>query len=93
MYAICVNPVCKHPAIICEKGFLGRDGCADFHDNCSKVLWSKVEKQINHNPHVCCPDFHNFMDKMDEMFLNMLAKIKAEQSKYKFWVKTYGYSL
>jgi len=42
---------------------------------------------------VCCPDFHNFMDKMDGMFLNMLAKIKAEQSKYKFWVKTYGYSL
>lgn len=33
------------------------------------------------------------MDKMDSLFLSALANIKAEQSKFKFWIKTYGYSL
>jgi hypothetical protein len=93
IYAVCVNPNCKSPGIICQQGYHGKDECFYFHDNCTKVLWSKVEGQINHNPHVCCPDFHSFMDKMDSLFLSALDKIKAEQSKFKFWIKTYGYSL
>lgn len=90
---MCVSTNCKHPAVLCEEGFGGSKECGHFHDNCMKVLWSKVTTLVGHNPHVCCPDFHYIIDKMDSTFLNLLAKIRAEHEKFNFWVKTYGYSL
>lgn len=42
---------------------------------------------------MCSPDFHSFMEKMDTFFLTLLNKIRSEQSKFKLWVKTFGYSI
>jgi hypothetical protein len=30
---------------------------------------------------------------MDTMFLNLINKIKSEHSKFKLWIKTYGYTI
>ncbi len=30
---------------------------------------------------------------MDNMFLHLLNKIKTEHSKFKLWIKTYGFSI
>jgi len=30
---------------------------------------------------------------METMFVNLIEKIKAEHTKFKIWVKTYGYGL
>lgn len=58
-----------------------------------KVQWTKITDLVGHNPHVCCPDFHNIIDKMDSFFEKTLEKIRQEHEKFKFWVKTYGYSI
>lgn len=57
------------------------------------MLWSKVQGLISHNPNVCCPDFHHIKDRIDGMFVELLKKIKNEHSKFRYWVKTYDYSL
>ena len=37
IYAICINPSCRQPAVICQQGYESRDECWNFHDNCMKV--------------------------------------------------------
>lgn len=61
---VCTNRNCRQPGIICEEGKAGGE-CGRFHENCTTVEWSKIEGIINHNPRVCCPDFHYLMDKID----------------------------
>lgn len=64
-----------------------------FHENCTKVKWSEIEDQICDNPHLRSSDFTYLRDKMETMFVNLIEKIKAEHTKFKIWVKTYGYGL
>jgi len=76
IFAVCSDPKCQHPAVICENGYYNNDECGQFHDNCSKVVWSKVQGFIDHNPNVCCPDFHQIKDKIDALFIEIIKKVK-----------------
>ena len=76
IFGICVNGRCKRSAVLCEKGYLEGSECGNFHDNCMKVQWSKVTDLISHNPHVCCPEFHVTIEKMDDFFTKALEKIR-----------------
>ena len=49
--------------------------------------------RIGRNPHLCCPDFDFVIDKMDNLFVNILERVRGEHEQFRFWVKTYGYSL
>ena len=57
------------------------------------MKWSEVESLIYDNPNVRSADFHYIKDKVDNMILSLINKIKAEHAKFKIWVKTYGYSI
>jgi hypothetical protein len=48
---------------------------------------------IYDNPNLRSQEFAYLRDKMDNMFLNLLSKIKTEHSKFKLWVKTYGFGI
>jgi hypothetical protein len=52
-----------------------------------------VQDLINHNPNLSCPDFNVIKDKIDGLFITLLNKIRNEHSKFRYWIKTYGYSL
>ena len=92
-FAICTNPNCRKPGMICEAGFYSKDECSLFHESCSKVRWEEVESLIYDNPNLRSQEFHYLRDKMDSMFLNLISKVKAEHSKFRLWVKTYGFGV
>jgi hypothetical protein len=39
-FAVCSNPACRKPGLICEAGFLKKEECCLFHEGCSRVKWS-----------------------------------------------------
>jgi hypothetical protein len=92
-YAVCTNPNCRKPGLICENGYANREECSLFHEGCSKVKWAELEGLIYDNPNLRSPDFHYVRDKMEGMFANLINRIKAEHAKFRTWVRTYGYSL
>lgn len=92
-FAVCSSANCRKPGLICEAGYYSKDECSLFHESCEKVVWSEVEGLIYDNPNLRSQEFAYLRDKMDNMFLQLLAKIKAEHSKFRLWVKTYGYSI
>lgn len=92
-YAVCINPQCRKPGIICELGYHSKNECNLLHEACPKMKWSELESLIYDNPNLRSQEFYYLRDKMDGMFVTLLNKIKAEHSKFKLWVKTYGYSI
>ena len=79
--------------MICEAGFYGKDECNLFHESCSKVRWEEVEALIYDNPNLRSPEFHYLRDKMDQMFLSLIEKVRNEHTKFRMWIKTYGFSI
>lgn len=79
--------------MMCEEGFNSKQECGQFHESCQKVLWSRVEDLVNHNPNIFCPDFQVVQNKIDNLFAALLGKLRHEHAKFRYWVKTYGYGL
>ena len=92
-FAVCTNPTCRKPGIICEAGYYSKDECNLFHESCSKVRWEEIEALIYDNPNLRSPEFHYLRDKMDTMFLSLIERIKTEHTKFRMWIKTYGFSI
>ncbi len=93
IYGLCVDPGCKHPAMMCEEGYNTKQECGQFHENCQKVQWSRIEELIHHNPNIFCPDFQAVQAKIDNLFAALLSKLRHEHAKFRYWVKTYGYGV
>ena len=52
-----------------------------------------ISNRIKNNPHLNCSDFHFLANKMDSFFASLLEKVRVEHAQFKFWIKSYGYSL
>lgn len=52
-----------------------------------------METLIYDNPNLRSPAFHYLRDKMDGMFLDIISKVKTEHTKFRMWIKTYGFSI
>ncbi len=92
-YALCVNPNCHRPGIICQNGYNTKGECNMFHEGCDKMLWEKVQSLIYRNPSLRSPEFQYLQEKVDGLFIGLINKIKTEHTKFRMWVKTYGYSM
>lgn len=63
-YAMCSNPVCRKPGIICESGYLKKDECGLFHESCDKIKWAELEKMVYDNTNLSSPDFIYLREKI-----------------------------
>lgn len=93
VFAVCANPNCRKPGLICEAGFQARDECCLFHESCEKVQWSEIEALVYDNPNLRTQEFAYLRDKVDGMFLQLLSRLRAEHAKFRLWVKTFGFSI
>jgi len=76
--------------MICEGGLKNNSPCGHDHQTCKKIQWKEFEKIVNNNPWKNTPEFHSLESTIDNLFIDLISKIREEHTHFKFWLTTYG---
>jgi hypothetical protein len=57
------------------------------------MLWSELENIICENPNAKIPEMFVLQEEMENLFSNLIRKVKEEHMNFKKWIGLYGFNI